>query len=71
MRTKGETFTLEFETNGFIFRPTDMLDKSGHSGYHASPAEAIDRALGVGKTEVFQFDSIRELADFVRGNTKV
>ena len=69
-RIKGEVYTLEFEINGFIFRPTDMLDTSGHSGFHSTPAEAIEKALTVGKTEVFQFDSIRELAAFIADNAK-
>ena len=69
-RLKCETYTLEFEINGFIFRPSDTLDFSGHSGYHRSPAQAIEKALGIGNTEVFQFDSIRELAAFVGENTK-
>jgi len=69
-RSRSELFTLEFETIGFIFRPSNALDSSGHSGYHRSPAEAIEKALGVGNTEVFQFDSIRELAAFVGENTK-
>jgi len=69
-RLKCELFTLEFETTGFIFRPSDPLDPSGHSDYHRSPAEAIEKALTIGNTEVFQFDSIRELASFVRENTK-
>jgi len=69
-RTRSELFTLEFENYGFIFRPSDTLEASGHSGHHRSPAEAIEKALGVGNTEVFQFDSIRELAAFVGENTK-
>jgi len=70
-KTKCETYTLEFETIGFIFRPSDTSDSSGHSGRHRSPAEAIENALGVGNTEVFQFDSIRELVAFVADNAKV
>jgi len=70
-RLKCETYTLEFEIYGFIFRPSDLLDSSGHSGFHRSPAEAIEKALGVGNTEVFEFDSIRELVAFVADNTKV
>ena len=69
-RLKCETFILEFETTGFIFRPSDPLDFSGHSGYHRSPAQAIEKALTIGHTEVFQFDSIRELSAFIADNTK-
>ena len=69
-RLKCELFTLEFETFGFIFRPSNPSDSSGHSGFHRSPAEAIEKALTIGSTEIFQFDSIRELASFVRENTK-
>jgi hypothetical protein len=69
-RSRGELFTLEFETTGFIFRPSDPLDPSGHSGYHRSPAEAIEKALTIGHTEIFQFDSIRELSAFIADNVK-
>ena len=69
-RTRGEVYTLEFEINGFIFRPSDPLDPNGHSGHHRSPAEAIDKALTIGHTEIFQFDSIRELSAFIANNAK-
>ena len=72
-RLRGEVYTLEFEINGFIFRPSDPLDPSGHSGYHRSPAEAIDKAITIGHTghtEIFQFDSIRELSAFIADNAK-
>lgn len=70
-RTSGRLYTLEFEINGFIFRPADISAAGGHSGYHNSPAKAIDKALTVGRTEVFQFNSIRELAAFIADNAKV
>jgi len=66
--TKGEIYSLEYEIQGFIFRPAALLDTSGHSGFHSTPAEAIEKALAVGATEVFQFDSIRELIAFVADN---
>jgi hypothetical protein len=70
-RIRSELFTLEFEIHGFIFRPSDTLKFSNHSSYHRSPAEAIEEVLGIGNTEVFQFDSIRELVAFVADNAKV
>lgn len=69
-RLKCETFILEFENFGFIFRPSDPLDLSGHSGFNRSPAEAIEKALTIGHTEIFQFDSIRELSAFIANNAK-
>ena len=64
---KKETYTLEYEAGrqAYIFRPLDVNDEAGHSGFHATKLEAIEMLLEVPRTELFQFESIREMHAFL------
>lgn len=63
-----ELFILVSEPAGYIFRPTDIYDTSGHSGHHSTKIQAI-KAAGqpevVPFTEIFEFSDIREMCTFV------
>jgi hypothetical protein len=66
-KNNKETYTLEYEAGrqAYIFRPLDVNDESGHSGFHATKLEAIEMLLKVPRTELFQFESIREMHAFL------
>jgi hypothetical protein len=67
-KNNKETYTLEYEAGRqaeYIFRPLDVNDESGHSGFHATKLEAIEKLLEVPRTELFQFESIREMHAFL------
>ena len=66
-KNNKETYTLEYEADrqAYIFRPLDVNDQSGHSGFHATKLQAIEMLLEVPHTELFQFESIREMHAFL------
>ena len=66
-KNNKETYTLEYEAGrqAYIFRPLNVNDESGHSGFHATKLEAIEMLLEVPRTELFQFESIREMHAFL------
>lgn len=58
-------FQLVYESDGYIFRNFTDDFRSGHSGSFFTKQQATKEAMLVSETEVYQFDSHRELYEWL------